>query len=83
MEIDERVNLETYQGSTLTTNMEGPHLKLYLKPSWGTKPHLSNPLPIIMATSLKVILGSFDIFQFSCNSRIELLWFLSIISCIF
>ena len=54
MEIDERVNLEIYQGSTLTTNMEGPHLKLYLKPSWGTKPHLSNPLPIIMANFLKV-----------------------------
>ena len=83
MEIDERVNLETYQGLILTTNMEEPHLKLYLKPLWGTKPHLSNPLPIIMATSLKVILGSFDIFQFLCNSRIELLWFLSIISCIF
>ena len=70
MEIDERVNLETYQGSILTTNMEGPHLKLYLKPSWGTKPHLSNPLPIIMATSLKVFSGSFDIFQFLCKASI-------------
>ena len=49
MEIDERVNLETYQGSILTTNMEGPHLKLYLKPSWGTKPRLSNLLPIMTA----------------------------------
>ena len=70
MEIDERVNLGTYQGSTLTTNMEGPHLKLYLKPSWGTKPHLSNPLPIIMATFLKVFLGIFDIFQFLCKAKI-------------
>ena len=60
MEIDERVNLETYQGLILTTNMEGPHLKLYLKPSWGTKPHLSNPLPIIMANFLKVFV--------QCNS---------------
>ena len=70
MEIDERVNLETYQGSILTTNMEEPHLKLYLKPSWATKPHLSNPLPIIMATSSKVFLGSFDIFQFSCKASV-------------
>ena len=68
MEIDERVNLETYQGLILTTNMEEPHLKLYLKPLWGTKPHLSNPLPIIMATSSKVFWGSFDIFQFSCKN---------------
>ena len=63
MEIDERVNLETYQGSTLTTNMEGPHLKLYLKPSWGTKPHLSNPLLIIMATFLKVFILLFKIMK--------------------
>ena len=67
MEIDERANLGTYQGSTLTTNMEEPHLKLCLKPSWATKPHLSNPLPIIMATSLKVFLESFNIFQFLCK----------------
>ena len=54
MEIDERVNLETYRGSILTTNMEGAHLKLYLKRSWGTKPRLSNHLPTIMENFLKV-----------------------------